>query len=178
MLMQLRSVRRLADEISVHQNGTTQPSNEFMYLISFFGCSNPSLSLPLLHLSQGNITFSCVEPVYVAATFTGPKSFLSLPGPTEPPLMGTSIRLQFRTWNEAGLLLTFNLPMHSGAVWMYLSNTRLHLQVRKAGRAPLELSAGLWIGIFTPRLRVTSECRRVLLWVSVFHLCGLRCSSE
>uniref|UniRef100_H2TN15 Contactin-associated protein-like 4 n=1 Tax=Takifugu rubripes TaxID=31033 RepID=H2TN15_TAKRU len=70
----------------------------------------------------GNVTFSCAEPVFVAVTFNGPKSFLSLPGPTESHLIGTSIRLQFRTWNEAGLLLTFNLPMHSGAVWLYLSN--------------------------------------------------------
>uniref|UniRef100_A0A674MBK8 Contactin-associated protein-like 4 n=1 Tax=Takifugu rubripes TaxID=31033 RepID=A0A674MBK8_TAKRU len=75
----------------------------------------------------GNVTFSCAEPVFVAVTFNGPKSFLSLPGPTESHLIGTSIRLQFRTWNEAGLLLTFNLPMHSGAVWLYLSNARLHL---------------------------------------------------
>lgn len=99
------------------------------------------LSLLLRH-SQGNVTFSCAEPVFVAVTFNGPKSFLSLPGPTESQLMGTSIRLQFRTWNEAGLLLTFNLPMHSGAVWLYLSNARLHLLVHKAGRARLELSAG------------------------------------
>ncbi|XP_029690967.1 contactin-associated protein-like 4 [Takifugu rubripes] len=91
---------------------------------------------------KGNVTFSCAEPVFVAVTFNGPKSFLSLPGPTESHLIGTSIRLQFRTWNEAGLLLTFNLPMHSGAVWLYLSNARLHLLVHKAGRARLELSAG------------------------------------
>ncbi|TNM99461.1 hypothetical protein fugu_012494 [Takifugu bimaculatus] len=91
---------------------------------------------------KGNVTFSCAEPVFVAVTFNGPKSFLSLPGPTASHLIGTSIRLQFRTWNEAGLLLTFNLPMHSGAVWLYLSNARLHLLVHKAGRARLELSAG------------------------------------
>lgn len=137
-----------------------------------------SFSLPLLCLSQGNVTFSCLESVCVAVTFTGPNSFLSLPGPTEPLLTGTSIRLQFRTWNEAGLLLTFNLPLHSGAVWLYLRNTRLHLQVRKAGRAPLELSTGRWIGIFTPQRRVTSEFHCVLLSVSVFHICGLRFSSE
>lgn len=103
----------------------------------------------LLRHSQGNVTFSCAEPVFVAVTFNGPKSFLSLPGPTESHSMGTSIRLQFRTWNEAGLLLTFKLPMHSGAVWLYLSNARLHLLVHKAGRARLELSAGQ---IFLPQL--------------------------
>ncbi|KAI4812320.1 hypothetical protein KUCAC02_023718 [Chaenocephalus aceratus] len=50
--------------------------------------------------------------------------------------------VQFRTWNEEGLLLTFDLPKQGGAVWLYLSKTRLHLQIHKSGRAPLELSAG------------------------------------
>lgn len=78
--------------------------------------------------------------------------------------MGTSIRLQFRTWNEAGLLLTFKLPMHSGAVWLYLSNARLHLLVHKAGRARLELSAGQ---IFLP---ATLSDIRILWAASVFFV--------
>lgn len=50
--------------------------------------------------------------------------------------------LQFRTWNKAGLLLTFDLSQQEGTVWLYLSEARLRLQIIKAGRAPLELSAG------------------------------------
>lgn len=95
-----------------------------------------------LHLSQGNVTFSCSEPVFVAMTFTSPESFLCLPGVTEPSSTGASVGLQFRTWNKAGLLLTFDLPKHGGTVWLYLSRARLHLQIHKSGRAPLELSAG------------------------------------
>ncbi|XP_032397563.1 contactin-associated protein-like 4 [Etheostoma spectabile] len=91
---------------------------------------------------KGNVTFHCAEPVFVAMTFTSPQSFLWLPGGTEPSSTGTSVGLQFRTWNKAGLLLTFNLPKQEGVVWLYLSRARLHLQILKSGRAPLELSAG------------------------------------
>lgn len=75
-------------------------------------------------------------------TFTTPQSFLRLPGATEPSSTGTSVGLQFRTWNKAGLLLTFDLPKQGGTVWLYLSKATLHLQIHKSGRAPLELNAG------------------------------------
>ncbi|KAM3606003.1 uncharacterized protein V6R79_008890 [Siganus canaliculatus] len=91
---------------------------------------------------KGNVTFSCAEPFFVAVTFTGPQSFLWLPGATEPSALGTTVALQFRTWNKAGLLLTFGLQKRDGSVWLYLSNGRVHLQIHKSGRAPLELSAG------------------------------------
>ncbi|XP_053188431.1 contactin-associated protein-like 4 [Scomber japonicus] len=91
---------------------------------------------------KGNVTFSCAEPVFVAMTFTSPQSFLWLPGVTELTSTGLSVGLQFRTWNKAGLLLTFDLPKQEGVVWLYLSRARLHLQVQKQGRAPLELSVG------------------------------------
>ncbi|XP_027129319.1 contactin-associated protein-like 4 [Larimichthys crocea] len=91
---------------------------------------------------KGNVTFSCAEPILVAVTFTSPKSFLWLPGATDPSSAGTSVGLQFRTWNKAGLLLTFDLPKRGGALWLYLSRARLHLQIHKSGKAPLELNAG------------------------------------
>ncbi|XP_054456693.1 contactin-associated protein-like 4 [Anoplopoma fimbria] len=91
---------------------------------------------------KGNVTFSCAEPVFVAMTFTSPQSFLRLPGVTEASSLGTSVGLQFRTWNKAGLLLTFDLPEQEGSVWLFLSKARLHLQIHKSGRAPLELNAG------------------------------------
>ncbi|XP_070830443.1 contactin-associated protein-like 4 [Chaetodon trifascialis] len=90
----------------------------------------------------GNVTFSCAEPVSVAVTFPGPQSFLRLPGATASSLGGVSVGFQFRTWNKAGLLLTFALPQDGGVAWLYLSEARLRLQVHKAGRALLELSAG------------------------------------
>uniref|UniRef100_UPI0037E743DA contactin-associated protein-like 4 n=1 Tax=Semicossyphus pulcher TaxID=241346 RepID=UPI0037E743DA len=90
----------------------------------------------------GNVTFSCAEPVSVAVTFTNPQSFLQLPGLKSWSSGVVSVALQFRTWNKAGLLLTFDLPQQEGTVWLYLSEARLRLQISKAGRAQLELSAG------------------------------------
>ncbi|TKS79391.1 Contactin-associated protein-like 4 [Collichthys lucidus] len=96
---------------------------------------------------QGNVTFSCAEPVSVAVTFPGPQSFLQLPLPTTTASSssssgGLTVGFQFRTWDKAGLLLTFALPQEGGVVWLYLSEARLRLQIHKAGRALLELSAG------------------------------------
>lgn len=91
------------------------------------------------------MTFSCAEPVSVAVTFPGPQSFLQLPLPTATASSssgGLTVGFQFRTWDKAGLLLTFALPQEGGVVWLYLSEARLRLQIHKAGRALLELSAG------------------------------------
>lgn len=104
-----------------------------------------SLLLLLSVLSQGNVTFSCVEPVSIAVTFPGSQSFLLLPRPMVSALEGFSVRFQFRTWNKAGLLLTFDLSQRSGKVWLCLSDARLLLTVQKEGRAALELSAGWFL---------------------------------
>ncbi|XP_068461432.1 contactin-associated protein-like 4 isoform X2 [Clinocottus analis] len=99
----------------------------------------------------GNVTFSCAESASVAVTFPGPRSFLSLPGSRassseeeeeEEEEGGVSVGFQFRTWNKAGLLLTFDLPGEGGVAWLYLSEAGLRLQIHKAGRTLLELSAG------------------------------------
>uniref|UniRef100_A0A3Q3NJL1 Contactin-associated protein-like 4 n=1 Tax=Mastacembelus armatus TaxID=205130 RepID=A0A3Q3NJL1_9TELE len=116
---------------------------------NFYGCLENLLynGLNLVDLAKqkdqrGNVTFSCAEPVFVAMTFTSPQSFLWLPRVTELSSVGASVGLQFRTWNKAGLLLTFALPNQGGAVWLYLSKARLHLLIHKSGRAPLELTTG------------------------------------
>uniref|UniRef100_A0A8D3A8Z1 Contactin-associated protein-like 4 n=1 Tax=Scophthalmus maximus TaxID=52904 RepID=A0A8D3A8Z1_SCOMX len=93
-------------------------------------------------VTLGDVTFSCAEPVSVAVTFPGPQSFLQLPGAMASASAGVSVGFQFRTWNEAGLLLTFDLPQEGGVVWLYLSEARLQLQIHKDGKALLELSAG------------------------------------
>ncbi|XP_028282631.1 contactin-associated protein-like 4 [Parambassis ranga] len=90
---------------------------------------------------KGDVTFTCAESVSVAVTFPGPRSFLQLPT-TASSSAGVSVGFHFRTWNKAGLLLTFNLPEHGGVVWLYLSDARLRLQVHQAGRTLLELRAG------------------------------------
>uniref|UniRef100_A0A3Q2CQH0 Contactin-associated protein-like 4 n=1 Tax=Cyprinodon variegatus TaxID=28743 RepID=A0A3Q2CQH0_CYPVA len=93
------------------------------------------------NLWDGNVTFTCAEPVSVAVTFPGPSSFLQLPW-TAPSSSGEmSLEFQFRTWNKAGLLLTFSLPLLGGEVWLYLNDARLHLQIQKGGSA---LNDGQW----------------------------------
>ncbi|XP_054599173.1 contactin-associated protein-like 4 isoform X1 [Nothobranchius furzeri] len=90
----------------------------------------------------GNLTFSCVEPNSVAVTFSDPHSFLQLPWATASSSEGASVEFQFRTWNKAGLLLTFDLPQQGGVVWFYLSEARLKLHIQKGEKVLLELSAG------------------------------------
>lgn len=121
--------------------GTNLYSDMIIFYTHFSLFISFPVSSSLLHLSQGNVTFSCSEPVFVAMTFTGPQSFLRLPRIDQSSL-GISVGLQFRTWNKAGLLLTFELPNREGRVWLYLSKARTHLQIHKSGRAPLELNAG------------------------------------
>uniref|UniRef100_A0A665XEV7 Contactin associated protein like 3 n=1 Tax=Echeneis naucrates TaxID=173247 RepID=A0A665XEV7_ECHNA len=73
---------------------------------------------------QGNVTFSCAESLSVAVTFPGPQNFLQLPGAMASHSRGVDVGMQFRTWNDAGLLLTFGLPQQGGVVWMYLSEAK------------------------------------------------------
>uniref|UniRef100_A0A3Q3M7H4 Contactin-associated protein-like 4 n=1 Tax=Mastacembelus armatus TaxID=205130 RepID=A0A3Q3M7H4_9TELE len=105
-------------------------------LIELAKNNNPQVTM------KGNVTFSCAEPVLVAVTFTDSQSFLQLPGLMSWSSGVVSVALQFRTWNKAGLLLTFDLPQLDSTVWLYLSEARLRLQISKGGKATLELSAG------------------------------------
>ncbi|XP_034531537.1 contactin-associated protein-like 4 isoform X2 [Notolabrus celidotus] len=120
---------------------------------NFHGCLENLLynDLNLIELAKknnhqvsmmGNVTFSCAEPVLVAVTFTDSQSSLMLQGLRSWSSGVISVALQFRTWNKAGLLVTFDLPQQEGTVWLYLSEARLRLQISRAGRAQLELSAG------------------------------------
>uniref|UniRef100_A0A3B3WQR7 Contactin associated protein like 3 n=1 Tax=Poecilia mexicana TaxID=48701 RepID=A0A3B3WQR7_9TELE len=92
-------------------------------------------------LWDGNVTFSCAEPVHVAVTFPGPHSFLRLPWTMPSASSGMSVGFQFRTWNEAGLLLTFDLPRQGGEVWLYLAEARLRLRIQRGGSG---LNDGQW----------------------------------
>lgn len=112
-----------------------------IHVLLSLSLSCPPLSL-CFSLSQGNVTFSCTEPVSIAVTFTDSQSFLQLPGLTSWLSGVVSVALQFRTWNKAGLLLTFDLLQQEGTVWLYLREARLRLQISKAGRTKLELSTG------------------------------------
>uniref|UniRef100_A0A8C8K7X2 Contactin associated protein like 3 n=1 Tax=Oncorhynchus tshawytscha TaxID=74940 RepID=A0A8C8K7X2_ONCTS len=89
----------------------------------------------------GNVTFTCAEPVSVPVTFAGTQSYLQLPGAAlqQRDAGGGGV---FRTWNRAGLLLTFDLQQQVGSLWLYLSETRVRLQIHKAGRILLDVVTG------------------------------------
>lgn len=73
-------------------------------------------------------------------TFASSESFLQLPWTSTSDIM--SVGLQFRTWNKAGLLMTFDLHHQAGTLWVYLSEARARMQVHKAGRVMADLTAG------------------------------------
>uniref|UniRef100_A0A8C7BQN0 Contactin-associated protein-like 4 n=1 Tax=Neovison vison TaxID=452646 RepID=A0A8C7BQN0_NEOVI len=59
---------------------------------------------PVPPAPRGNASFSCSQPQSVLVTFPSAGSRLVLPG--TPAQDGVSISFQFRTWNQAGLLLS------------------------------------------------------------------------
>ncbi|XP_051971628.1 contactin-associated protein-like 5 isoform X1 [Xyrauchen texanus] len=88
----------------------------------------------------GNVTFTCTESVDVPVTFVSPGSFLGLPWTAVGE--SVSVGLQFRTWNKAGLLMTFDLQHQAGTLWLYLSDARVRVQIHKAGRIMVDVTAG------------------------------------
>ncbi|CAM4728859.1 unnamed protein product [Leuciscus chuanchicus] len=88
----------------------------------------------------GNVTFSCTESIDVPVTFASPGSFLGLPWVSSGE--SVSVSLQFRTWNRAGVLMTFDLQHNAGTLWLYLSEARARLQIHKTGRIVTDITAG------------------------------------
>uniref|UniRef100_A0A8C1W1F5 Contactin associated protein like 3 n=1 Tax=Cyprinus carpio TaxID=7962 RepID=A0A8C1W1F5_CYPCA len=89
---------------------------------------------------QGNVSFTCTESIDVPVTFASPGSFLALPWVSGGE--SASVSLQFRTWNRAGLLMTFDLQHNAGTLWLYLSEARARLQIHKTGRIMTDITAG------------------------------------
>ncbi|GAA6095802.1 contactin-associated protein-like 5 isoform X2 [Tachysurus ichikawai] len=92
----------------------------------------------------GNVTFSCSEPQLVAVTFlSSSSSFLSFPAPV-PSLDGLSVRLQFRTWNPDGLLLSSRLASDPEQRYLLLriSSGRLRLTHHASDLKTPEVSTG------------------------------------
>lgn len=105
-----------------------------------------------LFLHQGNVTFSCSEPQLVAVTFlSSSSSFLSFPAPTSSPDV-LSVRLQFRTWNPDGLLLSSRLASDPEQHYLLLriSSGRLRLTHHTSDLKTLEVSIGKPISSLLP----------------------------
>uniref|UniRef100_A0A8C1ECW0 Contactin associated protein-like 5a n=1 Tax=Cyprinus carpio carpio TaxID=630221 RepID=A0A8C1ECW0_CYPCA len=91
---------------------------------------------------SGNVTFSCSEPQLVAATFqSSSSSFLLLPAPA-PILEDLSVRLQFRTWNPDGLLLSS--PLISGQEPLEEVKRLSSNDKQMAGTGETRVNDGLW----------------------------------
>uniref|UniRef100_A0A673LVY6 Contactin-associated protein-like 4 n=1 Tax=Sinocyclocheilus rhinocerous TaxID=307959 RepID=A0A673LVY6_9TELE len=91
-------------------------------------------------INEGNVSFTCTESIDVPVTFASPGSFLALPWVSGGE--SASVALQFRTWNRAGLLMTFDLQHNAGTLWLYLSEARARLQIHKTGRIMTDITAG------------------------------------
>lgn len=118
----------------------------FLILLSTYS-SHYSLSYFLLlslFLTKGNVTFSCSESSSVAVTFLSSSgSFLALPADylTE----GLTVRLQFRTWNQEGLL--FSVPLSHDPdpsnMLLQLSQTRLLLSISGGPQNSAQVFSGM-----------------------------------
>ncbi|KAL4841080.1 hypothetical protein H8958_018676 [Nasalis larvatus] len=79
-------------------------------------------------LVTGTVAFACAHPQTVPATFLSAQSHLALPG--SPGADGASISFQFRTWNRAGLLLSWGTRPGSGGFFLALQDGSLHVGPR------------------------------------------------
>lgn len=98
---------------------------------------------PIYPLSQGNVTFSCSESQPVVVTFlSATTSFLV--SPTDWAAEGLSVRLQFRTWNQDGRLLTVPLSQgpKSSSLILQLSGGGFLLTLRGVPQVTAQISTG------------------------------------
>ncbi|XP_077812817.1 contactin-associated protein-like 4 isoform X2 [Macaca mulatta] len=100
-------------------------------------------------LVTGTVAFACANPQTVPATFLSAQSHLALPG--SPGADAASVSFQFRTWNRAGLLLSWGTRPGSGGFFLALQDGRLHVgpraspgQAQSGARTGVGLNDGQW----------------------------------
>ncbi|XP_054566964.1 contactin-associated protein-like 4 isoform X5 [Eptesicus fuscus] len=91
-------------------------------------------------IAMGNVSFSCSQPQSVPVTFLSPRSYLALPGSSREDEVAAAF--QFRTWNNAGLLLFSELQLVSGGLLLFLNDGKLKLNLYQPGRLPSDITAG------------------------------------
>lgn len=104
--------------------------------------------LALFFLYKGNVTFSCSESSSVAVTFlSSAGSFLALP--MDYRTEDLSVRLQFRTWNQEGLLFSVQLSHDPDLVnlLLQLSQARLLLTLSREQLHSAQVFSGKKCGI-------------------------------
>uniref|UniRef100_A0A8C1Z4U1 Contactin associated protein-like 5 like n=1 Tax=Cyprinus carpio TaxID=7962 RepID=A0A8C1Z4U1_CYPCA len=124
----------------------------------------------------GNVTFSCSESSSVAVTFlSSTGSFLMLPA--DYSMESLSVRLQFRTWNQEGLLFSVPLSLDPDPInlLLQLSQARLLLSLSGGQQNSAQvlsgqnLNDGQWHSIAVEN-REFSLCNLVLVVDVVFDL--------
>uniref|UniRef100_A0A4W4EGY7 Contactin associated protein family member 5b n=1 Tax=Electrophorus electricus TaxID=8005 RepID=A0A4W4EGY7_ELEEL len=91
--------------------------------------------------SVGNVTFSCSGSSAVSATFlSSRRSFLQLPGAGDP---AWSVSFQFRTWNDAGMLLWSGLQ-GAQTLLLILADAQLRLTHHRSALQRRGLDDGQW----------------------------------
>ncbi|ELK36159.1 Contactin-associated protein-like 4 [Myotis davidii] len=91
--------------------------------------------------AMGNVSFSCSQPQSVPVTFLSPRSYLALPGSSREDEVAAAF--QFRTWNNAGLLLFSELQLVSGGLLLFLNDGKLKLNLYQPGKLPSDITAGV-----------------------------------
>lgn len=86
------------------------------------------------------MSFSCSQPQSVPVTFLSPRSYLALPGSSREDEVAAAF--QFRTWNNAGLLLFSELQLVSGGLLLFLNDGKLKLNLYQPGKLPSDITAG------------------------------------
>uniref|UniRef100_A0A8C1J9E1 Contactin associated protein-like 5 like n=1 Tax=Cyprinus carpio TaxID=7962 RepID=A0A8C1J9E1_CYPCA len=115
----------------------------------------------------GNVTFSCSESSSVAVTFlSSTGSFLMLPA--DYSMESLSVRLQFRTWNQEGLLFSVPLSLDPDPINLLLQLSQLSFLVHASTIcfSGQNLNDGQWHSIN----REFSLCNLVLVVDVVFDL--------
>uniref|UniRef100_A0A8C1LGR8 Contactin associated protein-like 5 like n=1 Tax=Cyprinus carpio TaxID=7962 RepID=A0A8C1LGR8_CYPCA len=119
----------------------------------------------------GNVTFSCSESSSVAVTFlSSTGSFLMLPA--DYSMESLSVRLQFRTWNQEGLLFSIPLSRDPDTINLLLQLSQARLLLLLSGgpqNSAQNLSDGQWHSI-TVENRDFSLCNLLLVVDVVFDL--------
>lgn len=121
-----------------------------LFLLSFpFNFCSPHIRLFFhifffsLFLTKGNVTFSCSESSSVAVTFlSSTGSFLALPA--DYFMESLSVRFQFRTWNQEGLLFSVPLSYDLDPInlLLQLSQARLLLSISGGAQNSAQVFGG------------------------------------
>lgn len=98
--------------------------------------------------TQGNLSFSCVEP-HTVPVFFNATSYLEVPG--RPSQDVFSLSFLFRTWNPNGLLVFSNFADGLGNVEIDINEGKVsvHINVTQVKKNQIDISSGKCFQLIT-----------------------------